>query len=113
MTKSLLRSAPRRIAAGLTLAGLILGTLFAIAPASAQQGRGGAAAVHPGQAIYKERCASCHDNAEQFRAPTRENLAAMSFQTIDFSLTNGKMKGQGAGLSEAQRGDLINFLTVL
>ena len=35
----------------------------------------------------------------------------MGFQTINYALTDGKMKGQGTGLNEEQRGQLINFLT--
>ena len=49
------------------------------------------AAVHPGEAVYKQSCAACHDNAEATRAPSRDNLKGMSFQFVNYALTNGKM----------------------
>ncbi|HET9159401.1 MAG TPA: PQQ-binding-like beta-propeller repeat protein [Caulobacteraceae bacterium] len=89
---------------------LATGSLIA-AIALAAPGAASAQAGMPGEGVYKERCASCHDNAAANRAPTRENLAAMSFETIHYALTDGKMKGQGTGLSEDQRVQLITFLT--
>lgn len=66
---------------------------------------------HPGQAVYRERCAVCHDNPEASRAPAKTTLSAMSFQALNYALTLGKMKLQGEGLSDDQRGQLINYLT--
>jgi polyvinyl alcohol dehydrogenase (cytochrome) len=66
---------------------------------------------HPGQAIYRSRCAACHDNAEAMRAPTKTTLSAMSYQVLSFALTKGKMQAQAAGLSDEDRGQLINYLT--
>jgi polyvinyl alcohol dehydrogenase (cytochrome) len=66
---------------------------------------------HPGQALYRARCASCHDNPEQTRSPAKATLAAMSHQVISFSLTQGKMQAQAAGLGEEERGQLISYLT--
>jgi polyvinyl alcohol dehydrogenase (cytochrome) len=66
---------------------------------------------HPGQAIYRLRCAACHDNPGDTKSPSRETLGAMSYQTISFALTQGKMQAQGAGLSEEERGQLIGYLT--
>jgi len=82
-------------------------------PASAPQPQPVAAtgAVHPGEAVYKQSCASCHDNSEATRAPSRDNLKAMSFQFVNYSLTNGKMKNFGAALSAQQRGDVVSYVT--
>ncbi len=122
------------VLAAIILAGLTLAPLGAWQAAMAQQGRDGGAppagaaaagaparagapgrggAAASGQSIYTERCATCHDdaNAAALRAPTKTNLAAMSFQTISYALTDGKMKTQGTGLTEDQRGSLINYLT--
>lgn len=66
---------------------------------------------HPGQALYRSRCAACHDNAEATRAPAKATLAAMSYQVLSFALVQGKMQAQAAGLSEEERGQLINYLT--
>ena len=64
-----------------------------------------------GAALYQSRCATCHDRSAQTRSPSRENLAAMTAQTIHFALTEGKMQAQGAGLSDEQRAQLIGYLT--
>lgn len=85
--------------------------------AQAQEGQAGS---HPismpdtgavGAALYQTKCAVCHDHPDQTRAPTRANLAAMTAQTIHYALTEGKMKVQGAGLSDDQRAQLIGYLT--
>lgn len=64
-----------------------------------------------GASTYQSKCAVCHDHPAETRAPSRENLAAMTAQTIHFALTEGKMKAQGAGLSAEQRAQLIGYLT--
>src|SRR5690606_37769706 len=58
-----------------------------------------------------QACAMCHDNAEATRSPTKEALAQMSFQYINYSLTRGKMQVQAAHLDENQRADVISYLT--
>jgi polyvinyl alcohol dehydrogenase (cytochrome) len=65
---------------------------------------------HPGEAVYKQNCAACHDNPEATRSPSLDSLKAMSAQNIMFALTDGKMQVQGAALSAAQRTDLVAFL---
>ena len=64
-----------------------------------------------GAALYQTKCAVCHDHPAETRAPSRENLAAMTDQTIHYALTEGKMKAQGAGLADDQRAQLVGFLT--
>ena len=68
-------------------------------------------ANHPGAPVYRQNCAVCHDNAEAAHAPTKATLGAMSFQAINYALTNGKMKVQGSALTPETRGQLINYLT--
>ena len=70
-----------------------------------------ATSVHPGERVYKQSCAACHDNTETTRAPSRENLKAMSFQLVNYALTQGKMKDIGAGLSAEQRAQVVSFVT--
>ena len=68
-------------------------------------------AIHPGEAVYKANCAACHDNTETTRAPSRDNLKGMSFQFVNYALTQGKMKDMGAGLSAEQRAQVVSFVT--
>ncbi len=70
-----------------------------------------ATGAHPGEAVYKASCATCHDNTEVTRAPSRDNLKAMSFQLVNYSLTQGKMKDIGATLSAEQRAQVVSFVT--
>ncbi|WP_372782517.1 PQQ-binding-like beta-propeller repeat protein [Phenylobacterium sp.] len=88
-------------AAAAALAALLIGAAHG---ASAQT-------LAPGEGTYLERCASCHDHSESSRAPSKANLKAMSYQTIDFALTQGKMKAMAEGMSGDVRGLLINYLT--
>jgi polyvinyl alcohol dehydrogenase (cytochrome) len=62
-----------------------------------------------GAAIYKERCASCH-NAPQGRVPSLSAIKAMSGEAIYLALTNGVMKGQAEGLSSVQIFALIGYI---
>ena len=62
--------------------------------------------VHPGEVVYKQTCAVCHDNAEATRSPTRDNMKAMSFQFVNYALTNGKMKDM-ADTREAINGKFV------
>ena len=66
---------------------------------------------HPGQPLYRQHCAACHDHPDESRAPTKETLEAMSVQALTYALTEGKMRTQGAGLTDETRGQLINYLT--
>ncbi len=66
--------------------------------------------VHPGEAIYKQYCGACHDQPEATRSPAKDTLKAMSFQVLNFALTEGKMKTQGAALNAEQRAQVISYL---
>ncbi len=65
---------------------------------------------HPGEAVYKQFCAACHDQPEATRSPAISTLKQMSLQFINYSLTEGKMKAQGAMLSDEQRAQVVNYL---
>jgi polyvinyl alcohol dehydrogenase (cytochrome) len=62
-----------------------------------------------GAAIYKERCASCHD-APQARVPVLSTIKAMSGEAIYIALTNGTMKTRADGLSTAQIFALLGYI---
>jgi polyvinyl alcohol dehydrogenase (cytochrome) len=62
-----------------------------------------------GAALYKERCATCHDTPKQ-RVPSLSAIKAMSGETIYTALTSGLMKTQAAGLSTAQIFALIGYI---
>jgi polyvinyl alcohol dehydrogenase (cytochrome) len=66
---------------------------------------------HPGQALYRLKCASCHDNPEATSSPSKAALEGMSVQTLEFAMTQGKMQAMAEGLSADERGQLINYLT--
>lgn len=97
---------------GLAAAALAVGLMFGGgAKAQQPQVQPANALPHPGQAIYRLQCAACHDNPETSRSPSKANLEAMSYQTLNFALTQGKMQAQGAGLTDETRGELISYLT--
>jgi polyvinyl alcohol dehydrogenase (cytochrome) len=62
-----------------------------------------------GAAIYKERCASCHDMPEG-RTPAISAIKAMSGEAIYVALTNGAMKTQAQGLSTPQIFLLLGYI---
>src|SRR5262245_24372072 len=62
-----------------------------------------------GAAIYKERCASCHD-APEGRIPALSTIKAMSGEAIYVALTMGAMRTQAQGLSTPQIFALIGYI---
>jgi polyvinyl alcohol dehydrogenase (cytochrome) len=62
-----------------------------------------------GAAIYKERCASCHD-VRQERVPSLAAIKAMSGETIYIALSSGVMKSRAEGLSTADLFALIGYI---
>jgi polyvinyl alcohol dehydrogenase (cytochrome) len=64
-----------------------------------------------GEDVYKAACAACHDNPEATRSPSRDNLKGMSFQFVNYALTNGKMKDMAAGLSADERAAVVSYVT--
>ena len=62
-----------------------------------------------GAAIYKERCAGCHDMPGE-RVPPTSALRAMSLLLIMNSLETGKMQLQAQGMTGAQRMAVATYL---
>jgi polyvinyl alcohol dehydrogenase (cytochrome) len=83
----------------------IVASLAASAPVSAQVAGG----EHPGAAVYREDCASCHNGGEA-RAPGLPILQSMSAADLRYALTEGTMARQGSTLSAEQRSSIIDYL---
>lgn len=98
-----------KVFAGLAALVLAAGAAWAVGTDLKAQSAG--QMPHPGQATYRLRCAACHDNPAETKAPSRETLSRMSNQVISFAMTHGKMQAQAAGLSEEERNQLVSFLT--
>ncbi|HET9129357.1 MAG TPA: PQQ-binding-like beta-propeller repeat protein, partial [Terriglobia bacterium] len=62
-----------------------------------------------GAALYKERCASCHD-MPQGRVPSIGAIKAMSGEAIVAALSTGVMKTQAQGLSIVQMIGLVIYI---
>ncbi len=77
----------------------LLALLLPLLPARAQDGA----------AIYKERCASCHDKP-QARVPSLAAIKAMSAEAVYGVLTNGVMKSRVEGLSSPEIFALIGYI---
>ncbi len=90
----------------------VLAFIFALGTGSAASAQNANAATNPGQALYREHCASCHDGGAS-RAPSRAALEQMSVENIRFALTKGSMSSQGAELTPAQVDSLATFLSKL
>ena len=69
------------------------------------------AADTDGAALYKDRCAICHEASAETRAPALAALRRMSAENVVRSLESGLMKEQGATLSAAQKRTVAEFLT--
>jgi polyvinyl alcohol dehydrogenase (cytochrome) len=69
------------------------------------------AALSDGAVLYKERCATCHDNNGASRAPAKAVLATRSPDQIFDVLSVGAMKPMAAGLSDADLDALAVHLT--
>jgi polyvinyl alcohol dehydrogenase (cytochrome) len=95
------------LAAVAAVGALVTTTVLATGQGAAAEGGSEASA---GEALYASQCAACHDNPDATRAPPKSALRAMSPSAIDFALTDGKMKTQGSGLTDAERAQLIRYL---
>jgi polyvinyl alcohol dehydrogenase (cytochrome) len=63
-----------------------------------------------GAVIYKQQCATCHENPGQTRAPAPAALRMMSPENILRALESGRMKDQGSLLTPKQRHVIAEFL---
>jgi polyvinyl alcohol dehydrogenase (cytochrome) len=109
MSTSAPLSNPQSASAGLEVlstvfAGMALAlALASIAPALAQT-----PGIAGGEAIYRERCAGCHDGGAA-RAPDLKTLRQMSPDQVLAALRSGSMSAQGQGLSTAQLDSVSHF----
>jgi len=62
-----------------------------------------------GAALYKERCASCHDSPEG-RIPSISAIKQMTGEAVYATLTTGAMKSQTSGLSTQQLISLLVYI---
>ena len=62
-----------------------------------------------GAALYKERCASCHDSP-QGRVPSIAAIKQMTGEAVYAALTNGAMKSQTSGLSTQEVISLLVYI---
>ena len=69
------------------------------------------AADPDGAALYKLRCAACHDISAETRAPAPTALKLMSPENIVHALETGVMKEQGATMTPDQRRTVAEYLT--
>lgn len=69
----------------------------------------GLAQAQDGAALYRERCASCHDSP-QGRVPSFAAIKQMTGQAVYAALTDGVMKSQTAGLTTQQILSLVVYI---
>ncbi len=62
-----------------------------------------------GAALYKQRCASCHD-APEGRVPALSAIKSMSGEAVYVALTTGSMKSRAEGLTTSQIFALIGYI---
>jgi polyvinyl alcohol dehydrogenase (cytochrome) len=70
------------------------------------------AAPPDGAALYKARCATCHENPQgQLRMPKREEIAARTPEAVLAALSTGAMVTQAAGLTEEEDRAIALYIT--
>ncbi len=79
------------------------GTTAALATAAAES------ASTP-EMLYGARCAACHDDGHNKRAPTREALAKLSSAHIVFAMSNGSMRTAAEGLDTSELLTLAEYI---
>ena len=85
----------------------VLGLCLAAAPAFAQQAPAGDAVA--GEAMFKQRCALCHmDEADS--APSVTQVKALDAPVILEKLTTGSMAPMAAGLTDADKANIVAYL---
>ena len=68
------------------------------------------AGPHPGELVYKARCAACHDNSEATKAPSAETMGRLTPGHITNALMTGIMIPQAVGLTSKDVSDVSNWL---
>lgn len=65
---------------------------------------------HPGNRIFRENCAACHEGGMP-KAPHREFLETLTPTAILHAMDEGVMQGQAAALDRVQRRQVAEYLT--
>lgn len=65
---------------------------------------------HPGAAVYREYCASCHDEPDVTRAPALAALQEMNAEALTLALTDEVMQQQAKGISRRELRLLVDYL---
>jgi polyvinyl alcohol dehydrogenase (cytochrome) len=73
------------------------------------QSRAQTATPSSGEALYQQRCASCHEGGVA-RAANAKALRQLSAERIGFALAYGIMSQQGRDLSRGEIGEIVRFL---
>jgi len=63
-----------------------------------------------GQAIFNDKCATCHTATGDSRTPSMASLRQRTADAIVQALTSGPMREQGADLTQAERRAVADFL---
>jgi len=79
---------------------------------AATQAQNKVAAPSQGEALYRARCANCHEG-QVARAPARAAVAQMSQANIRIALTSGNMKQQAATLTPAEIAAVTSYLSTI
>src|SRR5271155_993026 len=69
------------------------------------------AAAPDGAALYKTRCAICHDGKPQLHMPARDELVSKTPEVVFKAMTQGVMGPQAAGLNEEEERAIARFIT--
>lgn len=69
------------------------------------------AAAPDGAALYKTRCAVCHEGKAQAHMPSHDELVARTPEAITKAMFEGPMVPQAAGLSEEEGRAIARFIT--
>lgn len=69
------------------------------------------AAGPDGEALYKQRCATCHDGKPQPRMPARDELKSRTPESIYQAMFEGAMVAQSAGLAPEEGRAIARFVT--
>src|SRR5215831_17037847 len=64
-----------------------------------------------GEALFKQRCAGCHEGNPQPRMPSRQQLSARTPESVYQAMFGGVMAWQAAGLSPEEGRAISRFVT--
>src|SRR5579864_3442279 len=68
-------------------------------------------AAPDGEALYKKRCAICHDGAAQARMPSHEEVGKRTPEEVVKTMFAGAMQPQSAGITPEEGRAIARYLT--